>query len=184
MRRNAIPAILLLLVLAVGNRSFATTITYHAIDLPDQVAGEDRWRYNYAVTGRMFDADQGFSIYFDISLYRDLDISAHPANDDWDVLAFQPDENLPADGLYDALALVNGASLLNWFTVDFVFLGAGPPGSQPFDINQFDSQGNLVGVLESGFTTAIPEPGPLTLTLIGLSAFLAGRALMRRQRLR
>jgi hypothetical protein len=183
-RKNTLPAIVLLLALSAASRLAGSTIYYEAIDLPDQVVGEDRWRYNYLVAGIAFEADQGFTIFFDINLFRDLDISSHAVHDDWDVLVFQPDANLPADGVYDALALVSGASLQNPFSVDFVFLGSGRPGSQPFDITQFDSQGNFVGVLESGFTTAIPEPGPLSLTLLGLSAFVAGRFLKRRQRVR
>jgi hypothetical protein len=156
--------------MAFGSPLVAATIFYEPVDLSDHVPGDDRWRYNYLVTGFMFSPDQGFTISFDIDRYRDLEIPSTFVNNDWDVLVFQPDPNLPADGAYDALALVNGASLQSTFPVDFIYLGAGRPGSQRFDISQFDSGGNLVAVLESGFTTLIPEPSPLLLTFFGVSA--------------
>jgi hypothetical protein len=184
MRRKKLIAILGLLALAFGSPLVAATIYYEPVDLPDQVQGDDLWRYNYLVTGFTFNSDQGFTISFDIDRYRDLEIPPIFANNDWDVLVFQPDSNLPADGAYDALALVNGASLQATFPVDFIFLGAGQPGSQRFDISQFDSQGNLVTVLESGFTTLIPEPGPLLLTFFGLSALYLWSFRKRRRGLR
>ena len=185
MRRKTLLAALVLLALPIGNQLLAATIFYDAVDLPDQVQGDDRWRYNYVVTNFTFSANQGFTILFDINLYRDLEDPPPFVNSDWDALVFQPDPNLPADGAYDALALVNGASLQNPFSVNFIFLGSGQPGSQPFDINQFDSQGNLVAVLESGFTTpipsAIPEPGSLLLTFFGVPALILPRFLKRRR---
>ena len=55
--------------------------------------------------------------------------------------------------LYDALALVNNASLANAFVVDFIWRGTGTPGSQPFEI--FD---DTFAVIDEGTTTTIPEP--------------------------
>jgi hypothetical protein len=58
--------------------------------------------------------------------------------------------------------------------VDFVYLGAGTPGSQPFDIFGADS-----ALLQSGVTTPlsspIPEPSTLTMLLVpGLAMFGVG----------
>jgi hypothetical protein len=74
--------------------------------------------------------------------------------------------------VYDAVAAVDGASLVDPFVVDFIWLG-GPgttPGSQPFTVNQFDQQGNLE-ILEEGLTVpaaAVPMPATLILTGLGL----------------
>jgi len=80
-------------------------------------------------------------------------------------------------GRYSALALVNGASLADPFPLSFVWLG-GPgttPGVQPFEINEFDAQGNFIRTVESGVTTAVPLPGTLVLTAIGLAGLGAYR---------
>ena len=98
---------------------------------------------------------------------------------DWDILTFQPDGGLFADGVYDALALADDAILSLPFAVTFDWLG-GPgtgPGSQAFTINQFDALGGIT-ILESGRTTTAGVPEPATFALIGLGASL----LVRRRR--
>lgn len=149
----------------------ATTISYEAVDLIDMTAGEDLWRYNYYVAGNNFSTDTGFSIYFDRNLASQLAISN--INSDWDGLVFQPDPLLPADGVFDAAALVDGASLADPFSVDFV-MNAGVLGAQKFEI--YDSAFN---VIEQGTTTArltaAPNPvsEPPTLALL-LALFIYG----------
>ena len=63
------------------------------------------------------------------------------------MLTFQPDPLLPAAGSYDARALAGNASLAETFNVDFIWRGAGVPGSQNFAI--FDANFH---VIESGST--------------------------------
>jgi hypothetical protein len=175
-------ALSLWLVGSVGSApADATTIEYVAVDLADTTFGEDLWEYRYRVSGFVFDADQGFSIRFDPLLYAGLEDPPPPVGGDWDPLVLQPDPGLPADGAYDALALVNGASLLDLFRVGFVWLGSGAPGSQPFEINQFDSNGNFMEILASGFTAplqAVPEPPPWSILTSG---FLPGLLVIRRK---
>lgn len=176
--------VLFLLVLMMRSHLVsAATITYKAVDLPDLVVGEDLWQYDYRITNFAFNINQGFTIYFDENFYKNLDISFHTVNSDWDVLLFQPDLNIPAAGAYDAIALVDNASLGDFFSIDFVFTGSGSPTSQPFDIYQTDSQGLFLGLLESDFTIAlinsIPEPNPLPLILIGISTFTLVRLWLR-----
>jgi hypothetical protein len=148
----------------------ATTITYTAIDLADSVGGEDLWRYTYTVSASTFDMDFGFDIFFDPSLYEQLQDPPPIVNGDWDAITLQPDPLLPDDGLYDALALVDGASLLDVFTVDFVYVGVGIPGSQPFEV--FDPS---FDVIESGSTVPIPEPSTAALMALGLVGLAAKR---------
>jgi hypothetical protein len=158
---------------------------FDAVDLPDLTPAEDLWQYTYAISGRTFEVDQGFSIYFDPARYG-LILDPPGVNADWDVIAVQPDPALPADGFYDALALASGASLDDPFVVAFVWLGgAGAvPGSQPLTVNQFDPFGEL-SFLEFGrtvrATSSVPSPPLLMLICIGLVS-LSGRLRQRHTR--
>jgi hypothetical protein len=157
----------------------AAIISFQATDLAD-VGAEDRWMYEYLVTDFDFFANQGFSIYFDFASFANLESPAAPVGPDWDILTFQPDPGLFADGLYDALAFVDGASLGLPFTVAFDWLG-GPgtaPGVQAFTINQFDASGDI-SILETGRTTTAGVPEPATFVLMGLGAALMARRLRR-----
>jgi hypothetical protein len=164
-------ASLILLVAGAPRTAAATTISYLATDLSDTAAGDDLWQYDYFVSGIAFDTDQGFSVGFDTALYTGLDSPPPAVSPDWDILTLQPDPGIPEDGIYDAVALVNGAALDKAFSVSFVWLG-GPgaaPGSQPFTINQFDPLGNI-SFLDHGRTTPlvpVPVPEPSTLWLLG-----------------
>jgi hypothetical protein len=154
------------------NGSLATTIEFEAVDLQNNL-----WQYNYFVSGRTFSADQDFTIFFDYHRYGQLQSPPPAINSDWSVIVLQPDLKLPDNGAYDALALVDGASLADPFRVGFLFLGPGTPGSQPFTIDQFDAAGNLLQVLETGNTiprqqSPVPEPSSLLLCLVGLRALL------------
>jgi PEP-CTERM motif len=150
----------------------AAVITFTATDLTDVNAGEDLWRYEYLLSEISFDVDQGFSVYFDLSLYANLQDPPPSVGAAWDILVIQPDTFLSSDGFYDALALVSSASLTQPFVLTFAWLGGAgsAPGLQPFTINEFDSDGNI-SFVESGTTrpsTAVPEPGTLLLLLSGV----------------
>ena len=169
--------ILLLFLAAILTLSSVTaragTITYQATDLTDTTPGEDLWQYHYVLSGFTFSLDFGFDIFFPLSdgfLVGDIK-NTPPPNADWDTLALQPDPGLPADGLYDALALVNNASLADAFVVDFIWHGTGTPGTQRFEI--FD---DTFTIIDEGRTipaggTPVPEP---TTTLL----FLSGAVLL------
>ena len=159
----------------------APIITYSAIDLPDVVAGDDLWRYDYSVSGYSFAKDEGFEVFFSPSLYSDLDASSpHP---DWDVLAIQPDPVLPDVGFYSAIANIANPSLVPTFSVTFVWLGPGVPGAQLFTVTLYDPAHDVILESTGRGRTSIPggAPEPATLILIGCGAGYIGYR--RRQRL-
>jgi PEP-CTERM motif len=151
-----------LLTLPSGNAN-ATSIIYEAVDLADTTSGEDLWQYDYSVSDYTFNTNYSFTIYFDYNLYGNLEDPPTSPNSDWNVDTWHPSTSLPDDGGYDAWALVNGASLADSFQVDFIWLGSGNPGSQPFEV--YDNTWN---VIESGNTAPIPEPGTILLVGSGL----------------
>jgi PEP-CTERM motif-containing protein len=180
--RFAVPAALgLILVSAVPSRAASVSAT--AVDLVDLIPGEDLWRYSYDLSGNTLNAFEAFDFYFDENLYGELSNPA-TANADWNLIVFQPDLGIPARGEFIVQALVNGASTVNPFTIDFVFLGPGQPGSQPFDLLAFDAQGNFIENLGSGETlvpvdATVPEPGTLLLLGSGLAVVRSTRKKLR-----
>jgi hypothetical protein len=146
--------------------------------LADANPGEDLWQYSYSVSGNNFAADTGFTVYFDLGLYDLLDPYPATPNSDWDILTWNPDSSLPDDGAYDAYALVDNASLVDSFTVSFVWLGGGAgPGSQYFEV--YD--GLNWSVSEDGVTGGAPVPEPATMLLFGTGlAGLLGTGIRRK----
>jgi len=171
-RSFSAPMLFIAFLFLLGSQSaHSVIITYEAQDLTDTTVGEDLWQYTYNVSDHSFTADTGFSIYFDYNLYSDLQDPTPFVNGDWDILTFQPDNLLPDDGIYDAYALADSASLADPFTVSFLWLGGNTPTSQSFEL--YDSSFN---VIESGFTnsiiTSVPEPSSFLLIGLGLLGIL------------
>lgn len=148
----------------------ATNLFAERIEFQVTNIGQNEYRYTYFVSDFEFGIDQELDIRFDPTLYDAL--SNGVAGSDFAVLLLQPNNPPGSFGDYSALALVDKPSLTVPFSVDFIFLGSGQPGAQPFLINQFDANGTFVSTLESGSTTpleaAIPEPSGFLLTGAGL----------------
>lgn len=137
----------------------AATVYYETTSL-----GGNSWQYSYTVANDTLGAPlEEVTIYFDVTLYGNLTVTASPAG--WDSLVVQADTQLPADGFFDSLALVAGIPVLGslgGFGVSFDYLGTGTPGAQPFDV----VNPNNFQVLESGTTiAAIPLPASLWLLI-------------------
>lgn len=150
----------------------------------EQVDGA-HWRYEYYADdpANVWSLLSGFTVYFDQELYGAILTTTAPA--DWDLFVAQPsratenDPNaFPAPGIFDALASADGPVPAP-FVVDFTWLGAGTPGSQPYSIYFLDPFAlNESGMTEPLMPDPIPEPG----TVILLATGLAGAALRRRRR--
>jgi uncharacterized protein (TIGR03382 family) len=176
--RVLLSPLLVLLALGFANGAAALVITYQATDLPNVPGPGDRWQYSYQISGGSFGAFGGFNVLFSPALYSNVQGTPPSPNPDWVVTTTPPFP--PADALYTATALVSNPSLVGPFTVSFDWLGAGSPGSQPFEV--FDETGFLPS--EGGLTQAqaqgqVPLPGTLALLGLGLLALRARKAVTR-----
>lgn len=184
-------AVVLLTAWCVPRAAQAITILFEATDLAQPgPGGGDLWQYTYHVSDFPTPAaNKAFEILFDLALYSDLQ-DPPPAVPDWDILVFQPDPNIPDPGRYAALALSDGASLAAPFTIEFVWLGAPgtTPGTQPFELNAYDADGNFVMTLASDLRTApaqtapVPEPASLVLLAVGLAGIVGWRGMTKHAR--
>lgn len=136
------------------------TLRYTLADLPDGPSG-DLWEYSYTFSGFTFQTNQGFSIYFDAALFKDLQNERPTANPQWSMMRVQRDVVLNQPGYLDGLSLVNAPSFQGPFQVAFVWLGPGVPGGQPFDIYGANFQ-----TLFSG-SSVVPEPQSFLLAIVG-----------------
>jgi len=155
-------------LIAAAGPAAALRIAYTATDLPD-VGPEDLWQYDYFVSEGPLDAGFGFSVFFPVADSAALVPLATGADAEWDVIAIQPEPLLASDGLFDAQALADGATLAFPFSVQFHWSGAGAPGSQAFAV--YDP---TFATIETGDTVPVPEPAAAALLALGLAA-LAGR---------
>ncbi len=159
----------LMLALATGSASAtglgSVEVRYEPVDLVDDVVGRDLWLYRYTVHGFDTEAALGLSIGFALGEFSALSLDGvAPPPADWDVLVLQPDAQLPADGLFDALALTQPAASSGPLEVAFVWSGAGVPGAQPFVL--YD---DAFATTRSGTTMLVPEPTTGLLVLLGLA---------------
>jgi hypothetical protein len=147
-------------------------IQYELADL-----GASRYRYTYTVThdGSLADPLRGFNVLFDPALFDEASLTITtlpPLADEWDQLLLASGLLVPA--AFDALALGSGipaGAFVSGFGVEFLWLGAGVPGSQPFEI--FDPIS--FEVLGSGTTVLVPEPGTVALLLLGVTVVAGAR---------
>lgn len=180
-RRFVRPLALLFTLAGLSSATLsADTITSSFIDL-----GPNDYLYTYSINIANLSANQGIYIEFDPTVYNSL--SDGTADSDFTLVLQQPNNPPGAPGAYSAKADVNNPSLAGPFSVQVSFLaGSGQWASQPWEIQQFNSDGVVTGVVESGNTglsiaTNTPEPATATLVLTLGSLFLAVRLRRRRR---
>lgn len=162
------PRVLLLGLLLAAATPAAAIIdqTVNAVGIDG--SGRTIYRYSYDLSRVQLLLNQELFISFDALVFLELFNGVAAGN--FDLLLFQPGNPVGADGGYSLLALQDNPAMTGPFSVDVILTGAGPaPGSLPFEINQFDAQGQLAGTLEAGLT-GVPEPGSVSLVLLVGSA--------------
>jgi len=163
-KRGLLWLMLVCLGLLLGGKAQAATLQYQAVDLPDLVIGQDLWRYDYRVTGS-FETFGGLNLLYEPATYLALADPQPSPSANWDVSVVQPDAALAAPGLFIATRLTDTAALNEPLSVQFVWLGSGRPGAQPFEV--FNA---TFDITQNGFTTAVPEPETYALLVLGLLA--------------
>lgn len=110
---------------------------------------------------------------FAFQRFSDLEDPRQAVNDDWDPQVARPDELLASNGLYDVLELIDARSLLDLFSLRFVWSG-GPagPGPQPYTL--YDA--NCLPIA-SGLTTLAPTAPILASLALGLLPLAVRRLL-------
>jgi hypothetical protein len=149
---------------------FGATIGYSSSN-----AGGGMQQYLYTLSGFSLMANQEIALLFDPQLYGTL--SNGKAGTAFDLVLLQPNNPTGTNGVYSALALADNPSLAGPFSVQFTYLGSGLAGSQPYQINEYGSNGQFLRTLGTGMTTlaspppvSVPEPGSVALTAIGVLA--------------
>ena len=138
--------------------------------------GGNRWVYAYQLDRFPYDAGYGFSVFFDPDLYGAIATETPGPGPAWSALVVQPDTGLGAEGFYDAEAVSYNSTHFVTFRVSFDWLGAGPPGDQPFEVREPSPS---FAAIESG-TTIAPEPAALAqhaITALSIAALaIRGRS--------
>jgi hypothetical protein len=128
-------------------------------------------RYTYVVSNLTLAANEEIDLEFDATEFSVL--SNPVAGSKFSVLLFQPNNPLGAPGDLSIAAISDGTVVTGPVSVDFTFTGVGNPGPQTFEINQYDANGNFVGLMASGSTsllvTGVPEPSTSSLVLLAIA---------------
>jgi hypothetical protein len=168
---------------------FAGAITYDVSSLPAGMYGaatEERpFRYTYYIDGIWLGENQELDIQFDPALYGGLFNGVAPPG--FLVTLLQPDNPPGFPGDYSVFTWSGSQSLVGVFSVDFIFLGTGQPGPQPYYINQYDASFVFEETIVWGMTalndgTEVPEPPGLPICSLVLLVGGAWWAVGRRSR--
>jgi hypothetical protein len=149
------------------------SVSYVATDLADINAGEDLWRYDYAISGPM-DAYQSVNLLFAEASYASLMLESNDA--ELSVLLTPSGLGLDGQATATALSAIAAAPPVA-LAVSFVWLGGGMPGSQSFEY--LDDGFSVIG---TGLTAAVPEPAAWLSLLAGLGLLVASAGLRRERK--
>jgi len=162
----------------------AVSMSAGTIDFQVTSLGGAAYQYNYSLSGITFQANEELDIRFDPATYNSLSNGVAPAG--FNLVLLQPNNPPGVFGDYTALAQIANPSTAGPFSVQFIYTGQGQPGSQPFFLQQFNSDGVFISTVSAGFTTstttASDVPEPASLTLVSASLLLGGLWMVRRRR--
>lgn len=173
--KKTLSAVMLGVVIGLTVDPATAGVTYQGIDLG--MSGTSpvsaRWEYSYHVDGP-FDQGAGFRLLYRPTEYANLDIYGNPLGSDWQQI-LTPDLTGVSDSTLDNFALVGIPASGADFAVAFDWLGAGNPGSQPYEL--YDATGtNTPGSPFATVSASVPEPASLLLVLAGLVALMLRNA--------
>jgi len=156
-----------ILMLFAAAPASATTI-YYTPTKTGGIVSPTTWSTEFQVVGHTFASNELLAIFFPFDSYSSdiLDITAPDPN--WTIQIFEPGLvlGLPEDGEVDLIPSTDGLTAPNVF-LTYTYL-AGDPYPVPQDWQILDT--DTFSVLDSGLTTAVPEPAT-TLMLGGGLAF-------------
>ena len=133
------------------------TVSYSVAPLPG-MPGD--FQYTYFLSGFDLVQYEELDFVFPADLY--LGLSNAEASPDIIVQVFQPDVPIGADGDFTAEASSDLADVTGPWSIDVAYLGSGLPGAQTYFIDQFDSNGILLGNPVEAEDVAVPVPEPGT----------------------
>lgn len=157
----------------------AVGVSYLATDLADTTPGQDLWAIDYTVSGPLANFES-INLLFSPDLYGEIGsaVSGNPSALEV-APPVQPDAGNVLDGFVGITALADhAAGPIGIVNVSFVWLGAGRPGAQTFEI--LDTSFNVVGTAQT-VAGVVPEPAAAWLMVAGLAA-VGTRAARRRAR--
>lgn len=151
-----------LLFVLCSTAAHAATVKFESTNLSDSL-----WQYDFSILNDSSSYSiEEFTIFFEETYYSSLAVVSSPAG--WDSIVIQPDTAIPDEGFVDSLAFsspLEPGSFLEGLSVSFIWLGAGAPGSQLFEI----INPGTFAIIEAGTTIPTPVPLPAAFWL-----FLAG----------
>jgi hypothetical protein len=137
------------------------------------------FQYTYFLSG--FDLVQYEELDFVFPADLFLSLSNPMASPDVVVDIFQPNVPIGADGDFTAEASADLGEVTGPWSIDVAYLGSGLPGAQTYFVDQFDSNGTLVGNPVEAEDAPVPEPGPFGSCCLAAGMW-AVTALLRRSR--
>ncbi len=170
MKRTSMLCILVILCMGGSVWAGLVDMTYEA-----QQLSATRWQYTYSIQNNaLAEGVSAFTIWFDEALYENLSIESPVAiSQDWDELIAQPDPLLVDDGFYDVLETtgpIQVGQTVTGFSIAFDWLGQNVPAGQHFEV--FDPA-DYSQPVAAGNT--VPEPGTISLLILGTAALLQKR---------
>jgi len=160
-------ALLLLLLGFTALTAHGATILFQTTNL-----GSNLFRFDYTFSGLTFQANQELDFMFAASNYSALENPV--VGSGFTPVMFQPNSPLGSPGIFGIFSPTGPKTPLGSFSVEAVFTGTGAPGSQPYEMDQYDASGGFTGVVGTG--TAAPAsqtPEPTTM-IAGIALIILG----------